>query len=85
MDSVEEMLRHSLKISNALNNMQNIIRDQQESLREQRMREQGVRGPGEYEDEMSMYGDDMKNLGYGSEGKKRRGVGPSVKDSIVYR
>jgi hypothetical protein len=75
LESVEDMLRHSLKITNALNNMQNIIRDQQESIREQRMREQGARGPGEYEDEMSMYGDDMmKN--YASEGKKRRGVGP---------
>ncbi|KUJ18008.1 uncharacterized protein LY89DRAFT_746068 [Mollisia scopiformis] len=73
LESVEDMLRHSLKISNALSNMQNIIRDQQDSLREQRMRDQGVRGPGEYEDEMSMYGDDMKNHGYGSEGRKRRG------------
>jgi hypothetical protein len=55
--------------------MQSIILEQ--ASIDQRMREQGNRLAGEYEDEMSLYGDDMKNHGYTSEGKKRRGVSGS--------
>jgi hypothetical protein len=71
MDSVEEMMKHQLRISTALSRMQSIIHEQ--ATIDQRLREQGNR-PGEYEDEISLYGDDMKNHGYTSEGKKRRGV-----------
>lgn len=71
MDSVEEMMKHQFRICGALQRMQAIIQEQ--ATIDQRLQEQGNR-PGEYEDEMSMYGDDMKNHGYTSEGKKRRGV-----------
>ncbi len=74
MESVQEMARHHAKIGTALESMQRIIDEQQQSV-QHRIQNQGVRMPGDYEDEMSMYGDDMKNHGYSSEGKKRRGVG----------
>jgi hypothetical protein len=55
--------------------MQHMMLQQQKDIEEtQYMRDQGARGPGSYDEEMSMYGDDMKNHGFGSEGKKRRGV-----------
>ena len=39
------------------------------------MREQGVKAMGEYDDEVSMYGDDRQGQAFGGpEGKKRRGV-----------
>jgi len=75
MESVDDMMRHQLKICTALQRMQSIILEQ--ASIDQRMREQGNRLAGEYEDEMSLYGDDMKNHGYTSEGKKRRGVSGS--------
>jgi hypothetical protein len=82
MDSVEEMMRHQVNICTALQRMQSIIHEQ--ATIDQRMREQGNR-PGEYEDEMGMYGDDMKNHGYTSEGKKRRGVSRPDESCIVNR
>lgn len=75
MDSVNDMIMQNDKIRVALDKMKDIIPSQQRSMMEQRAREMGGR-PGEYDEEMSMYGDDMKSQGFGSnEGKKRRGVG----------
>ena len=69
------MMAHQGKILFALQRMKEIIQQQEHALMDQRMREQGGRGPGEYDDDMSMYGDDGKNQGFGaSDGKKRRGV-----------
>ena len=75
LEMVNEMLRNSEKISNSLNEMQIMIEQQQaEVAADRRNREQGLKGSSEYDDEMSMYGDDLKGSGYGAEGKKRRGV-----------
>ncbi len=78
IESVEDMIRHQTKLAEGLQQMKAMIYEQAaQNSAHQRLREQGLRGPGEYEDEMGMYGDDMKNHGYGPEGKKRRGVGPN--------
>ena len=75
LESCEDMMVHQGKILFALQRMKEIIQQQEHALMDQRMREQGGRVPGEYDDDMSMYGDDMKNQGFGaSDGKKRRGV-----------
>lgn len=65
------MIEHNHKIFNALRRMEDVLL-QEHALADQRMRERAGR---EYDDEMSLYGDDMKNQGFGvSEAKKRRGV-----------
>jgi hypothetical protein len=77
LDSLNDMIVSQAKIGECLKRMQHMMLQQQKDLEEtQYMRDQGARGPGSYDEEMSMYGDDMKNHGFGSEGKKRRGVGP---------
>lgn len=75
LDSLNEMLANQTRIGECLKRMQHMMLQQQKDIEEtQYMRDQGARGPGSYDEEMSMYGDDMKNHGFGSEGKKRRGV-----------
>lgn len=75
LESCEDMMVHQGKIVFALQRMKDIIQQQEHALMDQRMREQGGRVTGEYDDDMSMYGDDMKSQGFGaSDGKKRRGV-----------
>jgi hypothetical protein len=75
LDSLNEMITNQTRIGECLKRMQHMMLQQQKDIEEtQYMRDQGVRGPGSYDEEMSMYGDDMKNHGFGSEGKKRRGV-----------
>jgi len=75
LDSLNEMISNQTRIGECLKNMQHMMLQQRKDMEEtQYMREQGARGPGSYDDEMSMYGDDMKNHGFGAEGKKRRGV-----------
>lgn len=76
IESVDEMIRNQEKINAGLHKMKSMIYEEAQNSAHQRMRDQGIRGPGEYEDEMAMYGDDRQSLGYSSESKKRRGVGP---------
>jgi len=76
LESVDEMIRHNESITNYLQEMKAMIYEQAQHTAHQRMREQGGRGPGEYDDD-GMY-DEMKGHGgYGPESKKRRGVGPN--------
>jgi hypothetical protein len=76
MDSCDDMLMHGQKIMMALQRMKETIHQQEYAAQaDLRMRDHGPKGPGDYDDDMSMYGDDMKNQGFGgSESKKRRGV-----------
>ncbi|KAG4412836.1 hypothetical protein IFR04_014020 [Cadophora malorum] len=72
LESVDEMIRHNESITNYLQEMKAMIYEQAQHTAHQRMREQGGRGPGEYDDD-GMY-DEMKGHGgYGPESKKRRG------------
>lgn len=81
MITVKNMKRHQEKIFTCLEAMTRIINEAQEqsdrAMMEQQSQGHGGR-PGDYDDEMSMYGDDMKNNGFTSEGKKRRGVSQST-------
>lgn len=66
-------LANAKTLFETMTQLKNMVCEQEQNqLADQRMREAGQR-PGAYDDEMSMYGDDMKNHGYG-ESKKRRGV-----------
>ena len=77
IESVNDMIASQAKIGDCLKRMQHMILQQQKDIEEsQNLRYEGARGPGSYDEEMSMYGDDMKNHGFGVEGKKRRGVCP---------
>ena len=70
------MIAHQDKIRMYLEKMRDMISQQHEhvAMMDQHMREHGGKGS-YYDDEMSMYGDDLKNQGYGGpENKKRRGV-----------
>lgn len=74
LEAVNDMIERQETIRGCLASMKKIIEDQQHAAAADRQnRERGIKGPGDYDDEMSMYGDDMKNHGFGSEGKKRRG------------
>lgn len=76
LDNCKEMIEHGEAIMVSLTRMKDMIMTQQEiHMMDQRMREQGGKG-GEYDDDMTMYGDNMDKLGFGnSECKKqRRGV-----------
>jgi hypothetical protein len=77
LESCNEMLQNQDKIRVFLEKMRDMISQQHEqaAMIDQQNREHGVRGPGYYDDEMSMYNDDLKNQGFGGqENKKRRGV-----------
>jgi hypothetical protein len=78
LESLNEMITNQARIGECLKNMQHLMIQQRKDMEETQymrdMREQGSRGPGSYDEEMSMYGDDLKNHGFGAEGKKRRGV-----------
>jgi hypothetical protein len=74
LDAVNDMIERQETIRGCLASMKKIIEDQQHAAAADRQnRERGIKGPGDYDDDMSMYGDDMKNHGFSSEGKKRRG------------
>lgn len=74
LDNIEEMLNRQAKIQSSLERLREMIKVNQDQMREdQHLREQRGKGISYYDDEMSMYGDDMKAYGYGPEGKKRRG------------
>jgi hypothetical protein len=69
------MLEHAEKMTVSIRRMQETILAQKHAAADQRMREQGAKVVGEYEDDISMYGDDRQIQGFGgAEGKKRRGV-----------
>ncbi|KAH7351230.1 hypothetical protein BKA65DRAFT_583563 [Rhexocercosporidium sp. MPI-PUGE-AT-0058] len=72
MESVDEMIRHNEAMARDLQEMKAMIFEQAQHTAHQRMREQGGRGPGDY-DEDGMYDDMKSHGGYGSESKKRRG------------
>ncbi len=74
LENVEEMLVAASKVQNALERLKEMIRTNQDQIREdQHMREQRGKGVGFFEDDnMSIY--DEKVGYYGGEGKKRRGV-----------
>lgn len=67
---------HQQKIMHALQRMKETIHQQEyAAIADQRLRDHGGKNLGDYDDDISMYGDDMKSQGYGgSESKKRRGV-----------
>lgn len=75
MESVDDMIRHNEAMARDLQEMKAMIYEQAQHTAHQRMREQGGRGPGDYDDD-GMYDDMKSHGGYGSESKKRRGVGP---------
>lgn len=77
LENVNEMLQHQDKIRVYLEKMRDMISQQNEhaAMMDQHMREQGGKGPGYYDNEMSVYGDDLKSQGFGGpESRKRRGV-----------
>ncbi|CAG8953404.1 hypothetical protein HYFRA_00010152 [Hymenoscyphus fraxineus] len=75
LENVNEMLQHQDKIRMYLERMRDMISQQNEhaAMMDQHMREHGGKGPGYYDSEMSVYGDDLKSQGFGPESKKRRG------------
>ena len=78
-ENCKEMIEHGDAIMVSLARMKDMINTQQEMhMMDQRMREQGGKGGGEYDDDMTMYGENMDKHGFGnSESKKqRRGVRP---------
>jgi hypothetical protein len=75
LESCKEMLEHSEKIALSVRRMQDTILEQKHAMADQRLRDQGVKTIGEYDDDVSIYGDERQSQGFGgSEGKKRRGV-----------
>lgn len=75
LESCKEMIEHSEKIAISVRRMQDTILEQKHAMADQRMREQGAKAHGEYDDDMSPYGDDRQSQGFGGpDGKKRRGV-----------
>jgi len=77
LDSCKEMMAHGEMLMNSLERLREMITQQEVHLRDQRIRDQGGKG-GDYDEEMTMYGDGMDKHGFGgSAGKKqRRGVRP---------
>lgn len=77
LESCKEMLEHAEKMTISIRRMQETILAQKHAAADLRMREQGAKAMGEYDDDVSMYGDDRQGpaFGGGPEGKKRRGVG----------
>ena len=75
LDNCKEMIEHGETIILSLTRMKEMIMQQEIHMIDQRIREQGGKG-GDYDEDMTMYGDDMNKHGFGnSEGKKqRRGV-----------
>ncbi|KAG0652699.1 Biofilm regulator 1 [Hyphodiscus hymeniophilus] len=75
LDNCKEMVEHGDMIMFSIARMKEMIAQQEIHMMDQRMREQGGKGV-EYDDDMTMYGDNMDKHGFGgSEGKKqRRGV-----------
>lgn len=75
-ESCNEMLELQDKIGLALERMREMIYQQQHAaITDQRMREQGGKGPSDYDAEMNVYPEDIKIHSFpGSDGKKRRGV-----------
>lgn len=73
MESCEEMLLQAQKLTQCLHRMRETIHQQEyAAMNDQRMRDHGPKNP-DYDDEMSMYGEELKGHGY-PESKKRRGV-----------
>jgi len=78
IETCNEMLQHQEKIRQDLEKLRDMISQQHEhvAMMDQRMRDHNGKGPGYYDDGISIYDDDMKSQGYGGpESKKRRGVG----------
>lgn len=74
LESCKEMLEHAEKMTISIRRMQETIVAQKHAAADQRMREQGAKAMGEYEDDVSMYGDDRQSQVFGgADGKKRRG------------
>lgn len=72
LGNCKEMVEHGEMIMTSLARMKDMIAQQEIHMMDQRMREQGGKG-GEYDDVMTMYGDNMDKHGFGgSEGKKQR-------------
>jgi hypothetical protein len=66
------MLHQANLIVQSISRINDMVQEQEQMvMADQRMREQAGR-PGPYDDEGSIYGDDMKTHGF--ESKKRRGV-----------
>ena len=76
LESCNDMLQHQDRIRGYLEQMRDMIREQhQHAAMQEQSRDHAGKGPGYYDNEMSMYSDDLKNQGYvGQENKKRRGV-----------
>jgi hypothetical protein len=75
LESCKEMLDHAEKMTISIRRMQETILAQKHAAADQRMREQGAKAMGEYDDDVSMYGDERPGQVFsGPEGKKRKGV-----------
>ncbi|TVY87164.1 GATA zinc finger domain-containing protein [Lachnellula willkommii] len=76
LETCNEMLHNQEKIRQDLEKLRDMISQQHEhvAMMDQRMRDHNGKGPGYYDDGISVYDDDMKSQGYGGpESKKRRG------------
>jgi hypothetical protein len=72
----DEMLAHQEEIRKSVERMKEMLIQQENNHQmDQRMRDQGGKSS-DYDEEMSMFGDDVKSSYSTSEGKKRRGVRP---------
>ena len=73
-----QMLDKQAIIHKHLSLMKELI-EREDAIADQRMREAGAKvGVGDYDEEMSMYSDDMKQGPNSSDAKRRKGVGRSL-------
>ena len=79
MEECDNMLAHHNKIAYALQRIRDTVYEQQHVLADQQAREHGGKNPGDYDmDDASMYGDDLKNQGYGGSDAKKRSRGVRI-------
>lgn len=75
LESCKEMLDHAEKMTSSIRRMQETILAQKHAADDQRMREQGSKAMGDYDNDVTMYSDDRQSQVFDPpEGKKRRGV-----------
>jgi len=74
-----QMLDRQAVIYKHLSLMRDLIDREDAIAADQRMREVGSKiGAGDYDEEMSMYSDEMKQGSNGGDAKRRKGVGRSL-------
>lgn len=76
MQECENMLAHQSKIAFALQRIRDTVYEQEHVLADQQAREHGAKNMSDYDmDDGGMYGDDLKNQGYGGSDAKKRSRG----------